>query len=191
MNEQKLRDYIRRALMEGNDAPQEETPEQSVEPEQKPKKKKKADTAPGEIGVSAGRGRWSKEVKEAGALAEEDPEQLMANLGIEKKGTGYQGVADILKQALAGSDVMQRAYSSGLKAISQGPLTGIQISMGDLDSRNGAKYIHHTLIGARNAGMLALDIPIQVDRLDGSSVVIYKSPKKSAWPKPSPKKDEE
>ena len=188
MDEQKLRSYIRRALLEGEEAPKEDKPKPAPE---KKAKKKKADTSPGEIGVSAGRGRWSKEVKEAGALAEEDPDQLMKNLGIDKKGTGYQGVADILKQALAGSDVMQKAYSSGLKQVSQGTLTGIQIDMGDLDSRNGAKYIHHTLIGARNAGMLALDIPIQVDRLDGSSVVVYKSPKKSAWQKPTSGKDED
>lgn len=180
MDEQKLRSYIRQALMEG----EEET-------EKSPKKKAKADTSPGEIGVSAGRGRWSKEVQEAGALAEDDPEQLMDNLGISEKGSGYQGVADILKQAFEGSDVMQKAYASGLQAIRQGTLTGIQIDMGELDSRNGAKYIHHTLIGARNAGMLSLDVPIQVDRLDGKSVVVYTSPRKNAWQKPTSGKDKD
>ena len=179
MNENKLRQYIRRALLEEKESTEDAT---EVAPEAPKKKSKKDDTGPGEIGSSVGRGRWSKDVQEAGALAKEDPDQLMKNLGIDKKGIGLQGVADILKQALNGSDVMQRAYSSGLASKTQGNMTGIVVTMGDLDSRNGAKYIHHTLIGAQNAGMLTLNIPLQVDRLDDGSVVIYRSPKKNSWP---------
>lgn len=154
--------------------------EESSPSEDKPKKKsKKADTQPGEIGATMGRGRWSKEVAEAGALAEEAPDELMANLGIEKKSNGWQGVADILQQAM-NTDVMSRSYG-GMSVVDQGGNKGLMISMGELDSRNGAKYLHHTLIGALNAGMLSLDVPVQIDRLDTSNVVIYKSPKKNSW----------
>ena len=57
------------------------------------------------------------------------------------------------------------------------------VSMGELDSRNGAKYLQHTLIGAVNSDMLSLDVPVQIDRLDTSNVVIYKSPYKNSWQK--------
>jgi hypothetical protein len=179
MNEYKLRQYIRRLISEEKDDKSEKEPDAEKKPE---KKAPASETKPGEIGSSVGRGRWSKDVQEAGALAKENPEQLMKNLSIKKKGSGFQGVADILKQALVGSDVMSRAYASGLSSQRQGDMVGIVVKTAALDSRNGAKYIHHTLIGAKNAGMLSLDIPIQVDRLDDSSVVIYKSSKKNAWP---------
>jgi len=106
----------------------------------------------------------------------------MKNLNIEKSGSELQGIVDILKQALSGADVMKRAYAPGLSQKRQGDMTGIIIKMGDLDSRNGAKYIHHTLIGAKNAGKLSLSIPVQVDRLGDGSVVVYKSSKKNSWP---------
>ena len=143
--------------------------------------KKKPDTQPGEIGATMGRGRWSKEVAEAGALAEEAPDELMDNLGVDKKGTGWQGVATILQQAMK-ADVMSRSYG-GMSVVDQGGQKGLMVSMGELDSRNGAKYLHHTLIGAMNSGMLSLDVPVQIDRLDTSNVVIYKSPYKNSWSK--------
>ena len=172
MNEQKLRRYIRSMILEGEEQP---------EAEEKPKKKKKKDTQPGEIGATMGRGRWSKEVAEAGALAEEAPDELMQNLGIDKKASGWQGVADILQQAMR-TDVMARSYG-GMSVVDQGGEKGLMVTMGELDSRNGAKYIQHTLIGAVNAGMLSLDVPVQVDRLDTSNVVLYKSPYKNSWKK--------
>ncbi len=68
MNEQQFRSIVRSVILE-----------QSEDPAGKEKKKKKAtksDTKPGEIGVSVGRGAWSKKVKEAGALAESDPRRV-------------------------------------------------------------------------------------------------------------------
>ena len=190
MDEEKLRSYIRRALLEDKPT-QTKKPEDSKKPKdsKKPEDSKKAksaksDTKAGEIGVSEGRGRWSKEVQEAGALAKDDPDRLMKNLGIDKKASGYNGMIDIIKQALVGSDVMKRSYSAA-SLVKQGDMSGVKIAMGELDSRNGAKYIHHTLIGARNAGKLTLDIPLQIDRLDDSSVIVYVSPKKNAWKKPA------
>ena len=169
MNEEKFRNLIRKAITEG---------ESSDDPPKK-KSKKKVDTKPGEIGATMGRGRWSKDVAEAGALAEEAPDELMDNLGIESKASGYQGIANILQQAMK-ADVMARAYG-GMQVVDQGGKKGLMVSMGDLDSRNGAKYLHHTLIGALNSGMLSLDVPVQIDRLDTSTVVIYKSAMKNSW----------
>ena len=111
----------------------------------------------------------------------EAPDELMQNLGVDKKASGWQGVADILQQAMR-TDVMARSYG-GMSVVDQGGEKGLMVTMGELDSRNGAKYIQHTLIGAVNAGMLSLDVPVQVDRLDTSNVVLYKSPYKNSWKK--------
>jgi len=178
MDEQRLRGYIRSMILEGDEAEAEEKPK---------KRKKKADTRPGEIGATLGRGRWSKEVAEAGALAEEAPDELMQNLGVDSKATGWQGVATILQQAMK-ADVMSRSYG-GMSVVDQGGNKGLMITMGELDSRNGAKYLHHTLIGAINAKMLNLDVAIQIDRLDTSNIVIYKSPFKNSWQKSEPKEN--
>ena len=175
MNENKLRVYVRRMLAEQQDA---EKPTEASAAAPKKSKKKKVDTQPGEIGVTAGRGSWSKSVKDAGALAEEAPDELMDNLGIDTAGP----VQKILKQALSNSDVMKKSYK-GMSNVTAGQMSGIMITMGELDSRNGAKYLHHTLIGAKNAGKLSLEDALQIDRLDTGSVVIYKSPKRNAWPK--------
>ncbi len=172
MNENALRNIIRDMISEGEEA----SPEEKKKP-----KKKKADTKPGEIGATMGRGRWSKEVAEAGALAEEAPDELMNNLGVDKKASGWQGVATILQQAMK-TGVMSRSYG-GMSVVDSGGNKGLMVSMGELDSRNGAKYLHHTLIGALNSGMLSLDVPVQIDRLDTSNVVIYKSPMKNSWKK--------
>ena len=75
---------------------------------------------------------------------------------------------------------MKRSYG-GISNVTQGKSTGIMISMGELDSRNGAKYLHHTLIGAKNAGKLSLDVPIQIQRIDTGTIVVHSSPMKNSW----------
>ena len=171
MDENRLRMHIQKMIFEG----EEKKPSEASDAKPKPKKKK-TDTAPGEIGVTAGRGRWSKSVTDAGALAEEAPDELMDNLNIKSPGN----VQSVLKQALKGSDVMKKSYGS-MSNVTSGNMTGIIITMGELDSRNGAKYLHHTLVGAKNAGKLSLDYPLQIDRLDTGSVVIYKSANRNSW----------
>ena len=164
MNEEQLRKYIRKIF----EAPDE------------PKRKKKQKTRAGEGGGSVGRGRWSKEVAEAGALAKDNPKQLMKNLEIKSSASGYAGVEKILNQALGNSAVMRKAYKSMGKVTSRDK-TGIRIEMNDLDNRNGAKYLHHTLVGAINAGRLTLDVPLQIDRLSDGGVVVYSSPDRNSW----------
>ena len=181
MNEQQLRSYIR-SIFEGEESKDSEEPKEPKK--QKKTKKSKSDTRPGEIGVAVGRGGWSKEVKDAGALAEEAPEELMKNLGISKKASGFKGIRSIISQAISNSGVMQKSYS-GTSMSKAGDLSGIMVKMGMLDSRNGAKYLHHTLIGALNSETLSLDVPVQIQRLDGETIVVYVSPKRNAWKAPA------
>ena len=186
MNEQQLRGYIR-SIFEGEESKDKEPAEQK---KAEKTKKSKSDTRPGEVGVTAGRGGWSKEVKDAGALAEDAPEELMKNLGISKKASGFKGVSSIINQALSNSSVMKKSYS-GVSSVKAGDLSGIMVKMKELDSRNGAKYLHHTLIGALNSEKLSLNVPVQIQRLDGQTVVIYVSPKKNAWQAPVKVKPDE
>ena len=192
MNENKLRSFIKQIIIKeqnkSEDQPAEEKP--VAKPKKRSKKKKKVDTSPGEIGVTLGRGRWSKEIAEAGALAEEAPEELMQNLRINSSASGFNGVKSIVNQAVSGIDAMEKAYS-GLSSVSQGSMKGIEVTMDELDSRNGAKYLHHTLVGALNSGMLSLDVPVQIDRVDTGTVGIYVSPNKNSWIKKEEKESKE
>lgn len=171
MNEDKFREIVRRTILE-----------QKSGDEEPPKKKKKASkslTKPGEIGVSVGRGAWSKQVQEAGALASENSDELMSRLGIDKTGSNLKGVMNIMRQAME-NEIMGQAYGS-ITSVSKGDKQGLQITPTGIDVRNGVKYIQHTLMGAKNSGKLALGIPLQVAPLDDGTIIIYSSDKKGTW----------
>ena len=166
MNEQRIRQYIQRILNEGEDEP-------------KPKKKKVTKIKPGEIGLSVGGGGFTKVVADAGALATKNPKQLMQNLEVKSGGSGLDGAMKIIKQAISTNDVMKQAYG-GAKNISKGGASGLTVTMGQLNARNGAKFLHHTLMGAIKAGLLKSDVPLQI-QVDGERVIIYASEIKGSW----------
>jgi len=166
MNEQQIRRYIQRILIEN-------------EKEEEPKKKKVVKIKAGEIGLSVGGGGFTKVVADAGALAKKNPKQLMTNLEIKAGGKDFEGAQKILKQALNGNAVMQNAYG-GLTMISKGGSSGIRVSMGQLNARNGAKFLHHTLMGAMKAGLLSSSVPLQI-QVDGSDVIVYAAEVKGSW----------
>ena len=143
------------------------------------KKKKAAKIKPGEIGLSVGRGGFTKTVADAGALATQAPKKLMDNLEIKKGGSNLEGAVEVIKQALTGAEAMSNAYS-GLSKVSRGGKTGYSLSMGALDARNGAKFMHHTLKGAQGAGLLQMSEPLQI-QVVGDEVVIYTSDVKNSW----------
>jgi hypothetical protein len=179
MNEKQLRGYIKRILIE--EAQDDEiTDDQKRQQSKEKAKKRRKKVADGEIATSVGGGRWSKEVKEAGALATENPEQLMKNLNISKGGSDLQGVANILSSAFSGTNTMSKAYS-GMAQTSNGDKTGISVTMGELDARNGVQYLNHTLTGAQNAGLFSLGVPLQIHKLDSGEIVIYVSDRKGSW----------
>ena len=178
MDELDFREIIRGAILEQSNTSGDESGKNS-EKKEKPKKSKKKDTKPGEIGVSVGRGAWSKQVKEAGALADSDPNALMKRLGIDKAGSDLSGVSNILKQAFA-NETMGQAYS-GLATITKGGKKGIMTTPTAIDQRNGIKYIQHTLFGAKNSGKLSLSVPLQVGPQDDGSIIIYVSDTRNSW----------
>jgi len=163
MNEQKIRSYVRTILNE----------------EEKPKKKKKGKAIKaGEIGLSVGRGGFTKVVAETGALAKKNPGQLMKNLGIKGGGNGLEGVLSVWKQAVK-QDTMAQAYG-GVGVVTKGSRKGLSIGLGELDARNGAKFLHHTLMGAMTSGILVSDVPLQI-QVDGDDVIVHTGPEKGDW----------
>ena len=172
MNEDKFREIVRRTILEQKSGDEES-------PKKKKKKASKSLTKPGEIGVSVGRGAWSKQVQEAGALASENSEELMSRLGIDKTGSDLKGIMSIMRQAME-NEIMGQAYGS-ITSVSKGDKQGLQIAPTGIDVRNGVKYIQHTSMGAKNSGKLALSIPLQVAPLDDGTIIIYSSDKKGTW----------
>ena len=162
MNEQKVRSYIR-----------------SILDEQATRKRKNKAIFPGEIGLSVGGGAFTKVVVDTGALAKKDPSQLMKNLGVTGGGSALQGVADIWKQASTKTEPMSRAFS-GLSQVKKGDRTGLVIGLGELNARNAAKFVHHTLKGAMAAGLLKSDVPLQI-QVVGGDVIIHTGSIKGDW----------
>jgi hypothetical protein len=140
----------------------------------KPEKKSKAG-----IEASTGSGRFSTGVKEAGALAAEDPKQLMKNLKISSA-TGVddmEKIKNILRQAFVGTETMKKVYT-GLSQVTRGAKSGLKVKTSEISSRDGVKYIYHTLIGSQNAGLLKVSSLIQVENNSGA-IIIYQGNKKT------------
>lgn len=173
MNELQLIEKINRILREQKDG----KGKSKLNEKSKPKKAKKI--KPGEIGLSVGRGGFTKSVADAGALATQNPKKLMDNLQIKKGGTGIEGTISVVQQAIGGAKAMESAYGNFSK-VSKGGKTGYSLGMGALDARNGAKFIHHTLMGAKNAGILSVDEPLQI-QVVGDEIIIYSSEVKGSW----------
>lgn len=132
------------------------------------------------IEASTGRGRFSRGVNEAGALASENPQQLMKNLNI-KGASGSDDLSkieNILSQAIVGPDAMKKVYIS-LSRVSRGDKKGLRVNVAIIKLREAIKYLYHTLVGAQNAKVLAVSSTVQIENNDGS-VLIYQG-KKNSW----------
>tara|TARA_B100001094_G_C18167320_1_gene792949 strand:+ start:1514 stop:2020 length:507 start_codon:yes stop_codon:yes gene_type:complete len=142
----------------------------------KPEKKKKNKAG---IEASTGSGRFSAGVKEAGALASEDPKQLMKNLGIKSAlgSDDMEKVKSILRQAFVGTAAMKKVYT-GFSQVTKGLKSGLKVKISAISARDGVKYIYHTLIGSQNAGLLKVDSLIQIENNSGA-IIIYQGEKKT------------
>jgi hypothetical protein len=164
-------------LLEQPTAPEKPDPTQEKpEQEKKPKRKKKK-AEPGSINIaqgSLGRGRFSAFVSEAGARSESNPKDLMKDLGVKSPtgGDDIDKVRSILQPALTFHPLMRQAFggasSSRVKmGEDEAPISGVRVTVAEISTRNGIKFISHTLAGAKNAGMLSLDGAIEIGLHDG------------------------
>ena len=132
-----------------------------------------------------GRGSYKKTVREAGALAVENPAQLMKNLKI----SGPAGKEDIeilfslVKQAASGADAMAEAYGIPKAVKDKFGRKGVRVGVGGIQHREGIRFMEHSILGMMNAGILNVSEDIQVESV-GGEVLIYFSKRQLKWGRP-------
>ena len=123
---------------------------------------------------SVGRGRFKKFVDEAGSRSKSEPDKLMSDLGVKSAGgsTDIDRVRNVLQPALTFNPLMRQAFggasSSRVKfGEDDRPTSGVRVTVSEISTRDGIKFVSHTLQGATNAGILSLDGAIEIGLHDG------------------------
>ena len=125
-------------------------------------------------------GRSKSFVAGAKARAESEPESLMKDLGIAGAvgGQDLEKVQKILNSAIHSNSTMSQAYM-GARSTSDTPrgeeseVPVIAVVMGELDRKNGVRFLAHTLTAAKNAGFLTLEKSVQFASGEKNSIIIY------------------
>ena len=130
--------------------------------------------------VGVGKGGWKGRIKEAGALAKEDPAKLMSNLKIKraKSKTGtLDTLKDLLEQAANGTEEMKSVYTipaetPTAKNKDGESLESVVLNVSTITPRDAIKYIEHTIVGATKAFGVNWNKEIEITK-SGNSVVVY------------------
>ena len=127
-----------------------------------------------------GRGGIKKKIKEAGALANDKPQELMKRLGIKGAAGGasdHDKVVNLIRSAIFGNDTMSTAYGGakiGKANVQKKSQKVVIVTTRKISERDGALYILHTLTGAHNAGYLSgLQSELEVGVENGMITVIF------------------
>ena len=159
---------------------------EQTEKEEEPKNQKKKASSPAGMISTTGAfgtgGRPSKFATSAKARATDDPKGLMQDLGITKPASGgdLESALQILNLAIYGNAAMSEAYN-GAKITTDSVVTDkkqrgmqvISIAIGKIDSKNGIRFLAHTLTAAQNSGFLSLRGGLQFARGLNNPVIIY------------------
>jgi len=142
-----------------------------------------------EVTSRPGRGGYKKAISQTGALAKENPGELMKRLKIS-------GIAEreeinrlhkLFEQAVTGTTAMSAVYGEpSPRKDNKTGLQGVRIPVKLIPPRDARKYLEHTLVGAQNSRVAIFDTDIQVEIL-GNDVLLYFSDKPYTWGR-SPKK---
>ena len=166
LNETKIRNYIRKVLLEEV-----------------------------EVTVRPGRGGYKKQIRDAGALAKENPAELMKRLGISRtsEDSDIKKLNDVMTQAVEGESAMKGVYGLPMprKDNSTG-LEGVRIPVKLIPPRDARKYLEHTIIGVQGSQFATFDREVQVEIL-GSDILMYFADRPYSWGRASmgkKKKDE-
>ena len=149
----------------------------------KPKRSSKKKGAPGEIstkGAFGSGGRAKRFVAEAGARAENDAAGLMKDLGVKSAsgGNDLDKILSVFNSAIHSNVVMSSAYV-GARRTKDTPkgeselVDVVSVKTGELDRKNGVRFLAHTLNGATNAGVLSLQGGVQFSQSSGDSIILY------------------
>lgn len=148
-----------------------------------------------ELTVRPGRGGYKKAIRQAGALAKENPNELMKRLGVDR----VDGDKDIdkmfslLEQAIKKTKEMSVVFGEplGRKDKSTG-YVGIRIKKKlPVPPRDARKYIEHTVIGAQNSGKTGFTEPVQIEILPDGDIIAYFSDKEYSWGRGTKQNQEE
>jgi hypothetical protein len=161
------------------------TPDQTKKPAADKKPKSKKSIVPGgEIRIATGAvgsGRFQKFVGEAGARAKNDPGGLMKDLGINSSsGTGdLEKALSVINAAIHTNYDMGEAYSGASISKEQtskgNMLNVVGVYPSGINSRNGIKFLSHTLQGAINSGIMNISSGLEINRGRNTPIVIYVS----------------
>lgn len=111
--------------------------------------------------------------------ATSNPAGLMSKLGISKASTSKSNVEsanEILAQTIAANEIMSVTYGKP-KIQKNFIVIPIIVDDDEITTRNATVFIHLTLIGAYNSGLLKIDTPLRFPKIDKESryVVIASS----------------
>jgi hypothetical protein len=184
-----IRSLIRNVLLE-QEKEQKSTPEEStssLDKSKDDKKEKKKSTSQkitdhGNVRIASGAvgsGRFQNFVGAAGARAKKDPSGLMKDLGIRSASgaNDLEKTLSIVNAAIHTNNDMAEAYSGANIAQEQTHegemIKVIGVYPSGINSRNGIKFLSHTLQGAINAGLIILDGSLEINKGRNSPIVIY------------------
>tara|TARA_Y100001938_G_C8081120_1_gene429175 strand:- start:156 stop:851 length:696 start_codon:yes stop_codon:yes gene_type:complete len=148
----------------------------------KPKEQKNNKGIISTAGAFGSGGRAKAFVASAGARAQTDPKGLLEDLGVKSPdgGTDLEVAHSIISAAIYANIVMGEAYS-GARLTRDSLSTSsdkkerdvVAVKMGELDRKNGVRFLAHTLIAAQNAGMLNLSDGLQFAEGQSNPIIIY------------------
>ena len=92
-------------------------------------------------------------------------------------GSDLEKVQNILNGAIHSNDIMGRAYNGcalrDVKTPEGKTEKAVTVALGEIDRKNGIRFLAHTLTAAKNAGVLGLKNSIQFARGSSYPIVIY------------------
>lgn len=125
-------------------------------------------------------GRPKAFVANAKARAESDPKGLLKELGISGSvsGTDLEKVQKILNSSIHSNSLMSRAYMGTrvTKDKPKGQKTEqdvVAIKLGEIDRKNGIRFLAHTLRAATNSRYLELEKSVQFSSGENNELIIY------------------
>ena len=107
---------------------------------------------------------------------------MLKDLGVKSPdgGSDLEIAHSIISTAIYANIVMGEAYSGAkltrdsLSSSSDEEIRDvIAVGMGELDRKNGVRFLAHTLIAAQNAGMLNLSSGLQFAEGQANPIIIY------------------
>ena len=168
-------------LQEESEKP-EETKEKTEKEKKKSASKASASSSPEILtrGAFGSGGRARAFIVDAKARAESEPEELLRDLGVKSAagGSDLMQVVSILNSAIHSHPAMSKAYAGA--SIRKGSVSGdsqerevVAISLGDLDRKNGVRFLAHTLTAALSIGFLNIQSSVQFAIGQNYPIIIY------------------